>query len=62
MDQDWQTRVRQERDALAEKCEKLKVYLMQGADIDALDLALLHQQYEAMSTYCEILDDRISRF
>lgn len=59
---DYKDRVRQERDELAARAEKLKVFLMQNPDIDALDLALLHRQHEAMAEYIDVLDQRIARF
>jgi hypothetical protein len=55
----WQERVQKEATDLDEKIGKLRKYLMSGPMIEAQALALLHQQYKAMSTYAAVLELRL---
>lgn len=59
----WQARVRVERDELAEKTEKLRLFLQSDkfAPLPAVDRRLLQEQYLCMVTYLSTLDIRLSR-
>lgn len=59
---DWQLRVIQERDQLAERLRKLEAYLITQPAIYPRDLELLREQAEHMGRYLVVLGIRISHF
>ena len=60
---DWQERVVAEKDELAEKIDKLDVFLVgRGASLGEDELSLLQDQRTAMGHYLHALEARIATF
>ena len=61
---EWYINIKNERDELADRLEKLDRFLMDheeaGSDVDHIDL--LYAQAEVMNVYLRILDRRIARW
>jgi len=55
----WQSRVIEEKDALQVKLLGLTEYLQTDPEIDPIQLALLKVQLSAMTTYRDVLTQRI---
>jgi hypothetical protein len=60
----WQQRVLNERDELLDKIHKLRLFFFDEkfSALHQFQQTLLHDQYKAMSKYCDILSWRIDLF